>query len=1283
MATKILNFDSDRLITGVNVIDGMLFFTDNKNEPKRIELDTFRNADHTSGTTHVFGREFKERDITVIRPMPLQAPNVGLSIKEVPIEAFPPLVQTLPTAEYGETNAVLKGDCVTNGTNITEKSFYYIESETQPGRDYIINNGTKAESDKVGAGKFEKQISGLTANTRYYYVAVAYNGVGDIVKADTVETFVTAQKTTGGVTPSYSSPTVDTLPPTKINNTTDKFTLRGIVSNNGGNNNLTGYFYYVLIPANGNMAKPSNLYDLQTLNGNTVEKINAVYNPADKEWQFGPFTPGRTFWVQFSATNGANKTGYGDVEGGVVEQEDTTEENDTASEFQQIPTPKIVITGDNVRISDDSIDVEVTAEVKRYTGAIVEVGMYFSKTDSDFGTLVTQNGDNNKVLFDLNEFNKDAPFTLSTIDANSAPYNLGINLEHNDTLYVIAFVKVTQSLQYNTGYSDADVLMTGFQPHKVKVQRASTIEDLNVAPALEIIEFEQSEENDDLAIYCKLNLLGNGVSDLPTNAEGADLEGHVQEMGFYIAQIEKSVMDSKSAEEKIAHLKDLIKDGKGSKFTFKDSSNNNITSPGLQEDYFIGSTKTPLEYGKRYYALAYATNAMDKTGFAGTLHKLLENTSSDVEEQVDDDTDTTDVTVPPTSIHLATEEAQQLTDHSILMFGRIDSFVKGQEDITDAGFAYQKSSINDFDFSTATKVSFSALGSDGVTAAEGTTLAKLNNHINSAAGANNVFCLKIPYSAFASDDYDETFSFQAFIRFDNSGSEYFKAIKKDINSPVGENDIKTFIPKEVVVVDYTVPALTCGIQGITQTNATINANIQNVTTSDVDARITDRNIYFLEGEPSGANDSAKILNLISATTGSNFHFNNDEIKDHETTGKNITKAHTFSIEAGAHSGIDLKPDTTYYAVATAKNESTATDLNVTGATTAGLGYSNLAKFKTKPVPPNPFWIQELTIAEVDGSPSNYNKVTFTGVLNQTWPRSSTTLYIVKESDISANPSASMVAGNSNVISVDVLVSDTLNQNYEANKHGDAVVWHKNDLDGGESYWFVYGCQIEGHSGDVYSVPKLFQTNAVVNTVVNYNISVQNTNLQFDQEGKLIAPTQAELYPPGTANIDGATMPVRTVPSGSSYQFMITKGNDNQLSVFSARNDLDGNNLMRVLMINQSGFYGDDRKWKIKVFLVENPDTYVIVNVTQKGLGKEADVVDPGDPLAPEDPPVATTEPETDVGTPPSSATGSAPHTDVPNSVQDELGTGQTGPTRTDGPGGGAGLSGSSGLGSAL
>ena len=85
MPSKILNFSKDRLITGINIIDGMLFFTDNKTEPKKINIKKFKGDDpdvpvnHSSGTTHIYNRTFQERDITVIKEHPLTPLKTSLS----------------------------------------------------------------------------------------------------------------------------------------------------------------------------------------------------------------------------------------------------------------------------------------------------------------------------------------------------------------------------------------------------------------------------------------------------------------------------------------------------------------------------------------------------------------------------------------------------------------------------------------------------------------------------------------------------------------------------------------------------------------------------------------------------------------------------------------------------------------------------------------------------------------------------------------------------------------------------------------------------------------------------------------------------------------------------------------------------------------------------------------------------------------------------------------------------------------------------------------------------
>lgn len=77
MASGVLNFDIGNRITGVNVIDGHLLFTDNRNEPRKINISRFRDdGDHASGTTEIYGREFYDKDISVIKKHPLDGPTI-------------------------------------------------------------------------------------------------------------------------------------------------------------------------------------------------------------------------------------------------------------------------------------------------------------------------------------------------------------------------------------------------------------------------------------------------------------------------------------------------------------------------------------------------------------------------------------------------------------------------------------------------------------------------------------------------------------------------------------------------------------------------------------------------------------------------------------------------------------------------------------------------------------------------------------------------------------------------------------------------------------------------------------------------------------------------------------------------------------------------------------------------------------------------------------------------------------------------------------------------------
>ena len=75
----VLNFSTDNLITGVNIIDGNLYWTDNNSEPKKLEIDRFRDYDHSGVATSIRGDLVIESDLSVIRSHPWEVISLELT----------------------------------------------------------------------------------------------------------------------------------------------------------------------------------------------------------------------------------------------------------------------------------------------------------------------------------------------------------------------------------------------------------------------------------------------------------------------------------------------------------------------------------------------------------------------------------------------------------------------------------------------------------------------------------------------------------------------------------------------------------------------------------------------------------------------------------------------------------------------------------------------------------------------------------------------------------------------------------------------------------------------------------------------------------------------------------------------------------------------------------------------------------------------------------------------------------------------------------------------------
>jgi len=77
---NVLNFSEDYLITGVNIIESVIFWTDNNTEPKKVIIKDWQDSTNDFVThSQIYGRDFIEQDVTVIKKYPLKRPSLTMS----------------------------------------------------------------------------------------------------------------------------------------------------------------------------------------------------------------------------------------------------------------------------------------------------------------------------------------------------------------------------------------------------------------------------------------------------------------------------------------------------------------------------------------------------------------------------------------------------------------------------------------------------------------------------------------------------------------------------------------------------------------------------------------------------------------------------------------------------------------------------------------------------------------------------------------------------------------------------------------------------------------------------------------------------------------------------------------------------------------------------------------------------------------------------------------------------------------------------------------------------
>ena len=159
---NILNFTKDQHITGINIVDDLLFFTDNKTEPKKINIKKFKagtnstsfnvhtkiptfNSSSQDWTYNSSGADFTEADITVIKKSPLYAPKIDISTstrsaagQELPGTGVTPVTVTYDGSALGaggsENN--IDGEPIAplwyNFTYVNEPSTTFLAAQYRP-----------------------------------------------------------------------------------------------------------------------------------------------------------------------------------------------------------------------------------------------------------------------------------------------------------------------------------------------------------------------------------------------------------------------------------------------------------------------------------------------------------------------------------------------------------------------------------------------------------------------------------------------------------------------------------------------------------------------------------------------------------------------------------------------------------------------------------------------------------------------------------------------------------------------------------------------------------------------------------------------------------------------------------------------------------------------------------------------------------------------------------------------------------------------------------------------
>jgi hypothetical protein len=119
----VLKFQTNSIVTGINIIDGMLFWTDNNSEPKKINIQRCIDGTDPNGITHTSflnpktgtSIPIEEKHITVIKKAPSIAPKIQLVSERNEAYTYTGVMRiTEPTTAVNNTSSFNSFGSITN-----------------------------------------------------------------------------------------------------------------------------------------------------------------------------------------------------------------------------------------------------------------------------------------------------------------------------------------------------------------------------------------------------------------------------------------------------------------------------------------------------------------------------------------------------------------------------------------------------------------------------------------------------------------------------------------------------------------------------------------------------------------------------------------------------------------------------------------------------------------------------------------------------------------------------------------------------------------------------------------------------------------------------------------------------------------------------------------------------------------------------------------------------------------------------------------------------------------